>query len=79
MLEWTRNDLDYAARRDHLLGTTSGGLNGATRLNPTKVFDDGARDTITGGTQDRDWFFAKSGSGGDQVKDKKSDETVTAI
>jgi hypothetical protein len=36
-----------------------GGLNGGHTLNPTTVFRDGFRDTLTGGSG-VDWFFAGS-------------------
>ncbi|HVK12947.1 MAG TPA: calcium-binding protein, partial [Gemmataceae bacterium] len=46
MLDWARQDLDYAARTAAL----------AVKLNSTTVFADPAIDTLTGGTG-TDWFF----------------------
>jgi hypothetical protein len=57
LAEWSRTDVDYVGRIDHLLGTTPGGLNGNTFLNSTAVRNDSAKDTMTGG-QGLDWFFA---------------------
>jgi acrosin len=65
MLEWSRTDLTGSAqdqfntRVNHIVG--GGGKNGATTLDATKVIDDAASDSLTGGG-DIDWFF-KSGSG----------------
>jgi PKD repeat protein len=49
MLEWSRTDLGFAARRNHLLGAVLGGLNGAYRLNSLTVHNDGVADTLDGG------------------------------
>ena len=60
--EWVRTDLGFAARVAHLEGG-AGGLNGSTFLIATAaagqtetVFDDGAKDTLTGGAG-QDWFL----------------------
>jgi hypothetical protein len=47
MAEWTRTDLAYADRVDHLLN--GGGLNGAYLLNATTVTGNGAGNTLLGG------------------------------
>jgi Ca2+-binding RTX toxin-like protein len=71
--EWSRTDLTYAARVQHL--QSGGGLNGALTLNvdpsrgPVTVFDDGAADVLTG-SAGRDWFFANLDNG---VLDKITD------
>jgi hypothetical protein len=72
--EWAGGS-SYSDRIRHLLGTLGGGLNGAYYLSPGTVNDDGAVDSLrgNGGT---DWFFAAPG---DQVKDKKGNETLTNI
>jgi Ca2+-binding RTX toxin-like protein len=63
MREWGRTGLTgppqvkYATRVNDLLGITPGGLNGTTTLNLSQVSDDGAADTLDGGSE-LDWFFA---------------------
>jgi Ca2+-binding RTX toxin-like protein len=62
MREWGRTDLvgtaqeQYATRINPLLGATPGGLNGTTRLYLNLVTEDGAADSLDGGTE-LDWFF----------------------
>ncbi|MFO0844823.1 MAG: LamG-like jellyroll fold domain-containing protein [Gemmataceae bacterium] len=46
MAEWSRTDLPYAARVDHLLN--GGGLNGATRLDLAHVASDAGLNSLTG-------------------------------
>jgi hypothetical protein len=70
MQEWTQPDVDYVTRRDNVLG--SGLLSGEA------VLDDGLKDVLSG-DQDRDWFFARLGTGGDALQDRKSNETVTSV
>lgn len=55
MSEWARTDLNYASRIQDL--KFGGGLNGATRLELTKVIEDSAQDSLSGGTDALDWFF----------------------
>jgi Ca2+-binding RTX toxin-like protein len=57
MQEWSRADLGYAARRDHLRGVRPAGKNGRVRLNASTVHGDSVTDTLTGGLG-VDWFFA---------------------
>jgi hypothetical protein len=71
LAEWNRTDETYEQRVDHL--RNGGGLNGAIVLNSTTVFDDGAIDTLTGGTG-RDWFFATLGT--DIILDRDNNEQV---
>jgi Ca2+-binding RTX toxin-like protein len=73
MAEWTRTDLGYAARISHVIGSSTGGLNGGYFLNTLTVFDDGAVDTLFGETG-LDWFL---GSGNDDINET-SGEVVTA-
>ena len=73
MSEWTRSDLDYAARVDHLLN--GGGLNAGFLLNATTVFDDNAKDKLRGG-HGLDWFLADDD---DDKTDQKLDELLTEI
>ncbi len=74
--EWTRLDLAYGARMDHITGKTTGGLNGAFLLNSATLFDDNkAIDTIWG-RGGLDWFITGPK---DDVKDKSPGETVTKI
>jgi Ca2+-binding RTX toxin-like protein len=63
MAEWSRTDLAYGLRIQHL--KLGGGNNGAVVLNVAKVVEDAAPDFATGGT-DSDWFL---GSGGDIFPD----------
>lgn len=65
--EWTRNDLAYSAKRDHLRGTATGGLNGQFVLNDSTLTDDLTRDSVRG-RRGHDLFFA---SVGDRIKDKR--------
>lgn len=73
--EWSRTDAGYATRRDHLLGTLGGGLNGAYLMNAATTDDDGVRDTLTGGSG-QDWFFFGPN---DLITDRKNNETVTNV
>jgi Ca2+-binding RTX toxin-like protein len=80
MAEWTSAN-SYADRLKHLLGTTPGGMNGSTVLKPgVTVHDDGAPDTLGGGSG-QDWFLARVP--GDKVKDQVTGgpmaETVTPL
>ncbi|MBI3465096.1 MAG: tandem-95 repeat protein [Planctomycetes bacterium] len=77
--EWTRTDANYQARIDHLLGNTSGGLNGSYRLNATTVHDDAAIDQLFGDAG-QDWFLYKaSGLSKDSLGDKKQNEIATPL
>ena len=79
MAEWTRTDANYNTRINHLNGTATGGLNGAYLLNATSVQNDNAADDLTGGAG-LDWFFSlQSGANKDRVRDKASNETITAL
>jgi hypothetical protein len=71
MAEWTRRDLTYAERVNHL--QNGGGLNGPVRLDATTVAGDGKRDQLTSGAG-LDWFFA---SVGDRITGRKAAEIVT--
>lgn len=64
--EW-RSAGDYLARIAHI--TTGGGLNGATLLTAAKVQDDMIADTLSGGPDTRDWFFARLLPGGMDLTD----------
>src|SRR5262249_52951864 len=57
MQEWSRTDIGYNGRVNHILGTTAGGLNGSSLFNTSTIHDDGVADTLTGGNA-LDWFFA---------------------
>ncbi len=73
MNEWSRTDLEYAARVDNLLN--GGGLNGGFLLNATTVFDDNAKDTLKG-KKGLDWFMANVD---DDKTDSKLNELLTEI
>jgi len=69
MDEWTSQRTN-AQRRLYLLGSTTGGANGAYYLQAdVTVFNDVAADVLTG-SAGQDWFFANLDSG---VKDKITD------
>jgi Ca2+-binding RTX toxin-like protein len=63
MREWTRTDLGYEDRINHLLGATPGGLNGAFALNAATVHDEAtpSADMLKGGDDAPDWFWAAMG------------------
>jgi Ca2+-binding RTX toxin-like protein len=76
MVEWTRDDLGYDQRVEHL--RVGGGHNGAVTLNESTVHDDGAADRLIGGSG-RDLFFARwSGDLSDLVTDR-FDEIVIEL
>ena len=79
MAEWG-STRDYPTRVNNLRAGTGPVLTGTgVKLKTTgtdrTVFDEGLKDTIKG-DNGRDWFFA---SMGDNLKDKKSDETTDTI
>ena len=75
--EWSRTDLSYSGRVNHLLA--GGGFNGSYRLNDSTVHDDGIADKLTG-SSDRDWFFANLDFGVlDQITDLKNNEVAQDI
>lgn len=74
MSEWVRTDKTYSQRVSNLLN--GGGLNGATKLNATTVFDDAIGDNLTGGTG-TDWFFAKTTAPGPDSVISVAGETIT--
>src|SRR5262249_52463746 len=63
LAEWSRPDIDYTTRMDHLLGTMTGGMNGPYFLIPRTptssgtVYDNGMIDKLYGGGG-MDWYFA---------------------
>ncbi len=70
--EWT-SSRDADTRKDNISGLgTVDRLNGDYFLRSSTVFDDGARDVMTG-SSGFDWFFADLGSESDQTKDKITD------
>jgi Ca2+-binding RTX toxin-like protein len=77
--EWSRLDLSYTNRIDHLTGATSGGYNGSYFLTTATVHNDGAVDYLYGGSGS-DWYFAHtSGSNVDVIDGRKKNELVTSI
>lgn len=60
MDEWSRRDECYQQRADHILGKRPGGLNGATVLNASTVFDDFTPDVLQGASS-HDLFFVGIG------------------
>jgi Ca2+-binding RTX toxin-like protein len=73
MAEWTRSDLDYATRVDHLL--LGGGLNLSHRLGASTVQDDGSADQVFGDAE-LDWFLT---SAADSIADLESGEIHTTV
>jgi Ca2+-binding RTX toxin-like protein len=73
MAEWSRTNLDYDDRVNHILH--GGGLNGSTVLNSTTIQNDKATDILMGGSG-LDLYFASSA---DQLVGKTKGETVVSI
>lgn len=79
LAEWSRRDLDYQSRVDHLTGATSGGLNGSTLLTPSTLYDDQDVDQLYGDAG-RDWFLRSNTSPWtDVLRDRKNNELVSGI
>jgi phospholipase C len=78
--EWSRNDgTTYQQKIDHLMGNTTGGNNLSFFLNSSTVFQDGGKNSLTGGSA-QDWFFAHLASNPkDMLSGMTMDETVTEI
>jgi hypothetical protein len=78
LAEWSRTDLSYQQRIDHLRGITPGGRNGsfllkASGMGQTVIHHNStARDGLTGGLG-QDWFWAQHAS---EVKDQAPDEVL---
>lgn len=79
LAEWESTN-SYETRVNNL--KNGGGLNGSYRLSVNKsnrtVYEDSARDSLTGGNN-RDWFFASTGTFSDVLVDKQADETLSVI
>src|SRR5262249_12425413 len=75
MKEWTSTTA-YATRVSHLLN--SGGFNGTTKLNKSKVVHDGVKDTLTGGLGS-DWFLVAGTLTTKDKTDKISTEILTLV
>jgi hypothetical protein len=56
LAEWSRTDVNYSGRINHLNGNAAGGLNGPYFLNGTTVFDDGVVDTVFAGAS-QNWLL----------------------
>lgn len=78
--EWSRLNLSYQARIDHLTGAAGGGLNGANLLKPGQtVFDDTSKDRLTGGLG-QDWFLLNTiGASPLDTSDRKGSEIATDL
>ncbi|HVK14622.1 MAG TPA: hypothetical protein VM597_38140, partial [Gemmataceae bacterium] len=74
--EWSRSNVPYATRIDHLLGAVPGGLNGTTFLNASTMADDGGPIDDLYGEGGDDWFVLWSA---DRANDKKNAERVTNL
>jgi len=73
MAEWTSANT-YDTRRQHLLNTLPGGLNGTNYLRDLTVFDDQTIDTIYGG-DGIDWFWANA----NEIQDGMAGEKIGAM
>jgi PKD repeat protein len=73
--EWTRTNVSYNNRIDHLLGTLSGGLNGNVFLNGSTMDNDGVVDNLYG-QGSSDWFVVWVG---DRANDRSSSERLTSL
>jgi hypothetical protein len=73
MAEWSRTDLAYADRVDHLLN--GGGLSDPYLLNASTVFDDGTVNVLTGGGG-MNLFFV---NGQGVVTDLQDGEVVVSV
>lgn len=71
MAEWTRADLAYGDRINHLRGAVAGGLNGTTLFTSSTVKDDAVGDMLMGAAA-LDWFWASLG----ETSDLEAAETV---
>ena len=86
LAEWSRTDIDYTTRMDHLLGTMTGGMNGPYFLIPRTptssgtVYDNGMIDKLYGGGG-MDWYFADTMMPAimDMIFNKTTGEMVTSI
>lgn len=79
LAEWGRTDISYQDRINHLLGSVSGGLNGAYDLNAATVQDDSAVDQLFGGSG-QDWYlYQATGSYADVLHHLQHNETATPI
>ncbi|MGH7179282.1 MAG: hypothetical protein ACREJC_18035, partial [Tepidisphaeraceae bacterium] len=74
--EWTRTDLNYTGRVNHISGAVAGGLNGAFKFNATTVFDDNRATDSLWGRGGIDWFVYGTR---DDLMDQVSGETKTKI
>jgi Ca2+-binding RTX toxin-like protein len=73
--EWVRTDVDYADRIAHLMGTASGGANGAYLLDESTVWDDWVADQIFG-EEGQDWLLP-SHTG--EIQDAEQDEVISDL
>jgi Ca2+-binding RTX toxin-like protein len=81
--EWNRTDAGYTTRVAHLTGSTSGGLNGASKLTTTgagrTALDDASKDSLTGG-MGQDWYLLnKTGGTVLDTSDATSSEVRTDL
>jgi Ca2+-binding RTX toxin-like protein len=73
--EWSRIDLNYQARINHLTGATPGGANGACLLNSSTVHNDAAIDQLYGGSG-TDWFLYHAD---DSLRDRDRKREVATL
>jgi hypothetical protein len=83
MDEWTRTDVSYNQRVQHLNGSVPGGLNDAFYLTDETVHDDGVVDELTGNSG-QDWFLLNLDGDGvvlkmDKLKDDQNPEIASDI
>jgi hypothetical protein len=76
MAEWTRADLAFEKRVEHLMTGNNGALNGPFTLSKETMFDDLARDVLTGGGS-LDWYFVNQFD--DTVNNRKPKDHITLV
>lgn len=78
LAEWGRTDVDYTTRSNHLLGITSGGLNGNVLLNSTTIRDDAAIDQLYGEAGLDLFFYTSNGTYKDKLNDRIAGELAAS-
>ena len=74
--EWSRTDLGYADRIDHITGATDGGFNGDFRLRDKNTTEDNNRDVLRGDDGRDVFFYGKPTTVANQdvLKDRQKNE-----
>ena len=75
--EWASSTA-FDTRIAHLLGTLIGGANGSTLLTSLTVIEDGAVDTLTGGSG-RDWYLNNAEGSVVENRDSVTDADLDSV